>query len=118
MVGSVNNTKVGLRTSQATMENMEDDRSDSIHTQKKIMKTCLGIVIWILVCAPSNIVATIFYFKQNQVYHGAMHSDTNILISTNITNRWIPDQGMKQHDAKLNDSTKIANQVSLIGELH
>ena len=40
----------------------DTDRRDSFYQRKKTIKVCLGIVIWILVCVPSNIMAILFYY--------------------------------------------------------
>ena len=117
MVDSTNNNKGGVPTCQKTKDDMEDDRRDSIHKRNKIIKTCLGIGIWILVCVPSNIVATIFYFKQNDGSPGPMHSDPNLLTNVNVTTHGIYEHDRKPEDGKQNNSMEIHNQVSLIRKL-
>ena len=120
MADSANNNKGCLPTCQIPKEDIEDDRRDSIRKRKRIIKTCLGIAIWILVCVPSNIMATLFYFKQIEISPGAMHkltiqtNHTNLLININVTASRIYDHDRKSNDTKLNDSMKITNQVSLI----
>ena len=109
MIGSTSNIKGALPSCQKSKEDMEDNGRDSIHKRNKLIKIFLGILIWILVCVPSNIVATIFYFKQNEVVTGAMAGPANMFINTNVTTR----DDDEETRTKLNKSATIINQVSI-----
>ena len=115
MIGPTNDTNGVLPSCPTTKKDKADDRRYSIQKRKKMIKTCLGIVIWMMVCVPSNIMAIIFYVKQTEVVTGTMDDSANMFINTNGTTRGMNEE---EKGTKLTNSATIINQVSLNSKLN
>ena len=76
--------------------------------RKRVIQTCFWTAIWILVCIPSNILAMIFYLKQNNIVSHDIDGLLGVYNNSNTTHRIYDDEIPK---IQLNYSTNVAEKV-------
>ena len=70
-----------LPSAQVIDEHMVNNTSLCQRSKKKILLS-FGIILWIIICIPSNIVAGVFYFKQNNTFFIPTDVTSNISINS------------------------------------